>query len=113
MIRRGDIFRLPKTGAVVCLLDTPTSKEPGVNCMVVGGTSQTYPKGGYDIYVFVGDLQTAERVEPGEKQYIVPEQGHPVTDVHKLLTAYQKYHDKKVTWEEYQRDVGQVAKHYE
>lgn len=65
MIRRGDIFRIRRESGdiVVCVADQPESDRIGVNCMVVGGTNPTYPKGSWDIHVFFSDLSNAERVK--------------------------------------------------
>lgn len=60
MIRRSDVYRL-KSGAIVTVIDQPKSNEAGVNCMVIGGDSTTYPPGSWDIYVFFRDL--TDRVE--------------------------------------------------
>jgi len=61
MIGRADVFRL-EYGPVVVVIDQPRLKETGVNCMVIGGDSKTYVKGGYDIYVFFTQLEKAERI---------------------------------------------------
>ena len=61
MVGRSDVFRL-EHGTVVVVIDQPKTGEIGVNCMVIGGDSKTYPKGGYDIYVFFAQLKKAERI---------------------------------------------------
>ena len=62
MVRRSDVFRL-KSGAIVTVIDQPQSSQAGVNCMVIGGTSQVYPQYGHDIYCFFTDLKEAEKLE--------------------------------------------------
>ena len=62
ILRRGTVLRLDRGEVYLVVVLLERASQNGWNCMVVGGTSETYTPGGWDIFVFDQDLQSAEEV---------------------------------------------------